>query len=133
MEGAVQVIYNTLAQVGLKHDEGPDVGGAFGPYIQSERKNLYRPYAEQLVREGKAYYCFCTKERLESLHNEKEGGGYDRHCRNLPEEEVKALLEKGTPYCDPPENAAGRLHYVPRCGIRGILPLKTRNWRIRSC
>ena len=68
------------------------------PYIQSERKNLYRPYAEQLVREGKAYYCFCTKERLESLHNEKEGGGYDRHCRNLPEEEVKALLEKGTPY-----------------------------------
>lgn len=98
VEGAVQVIYNTLAQVGLKHDEGPDVGGAFGPYIQSERKNLYRPYAEQLVREGKAYYCFCTKERLESLHNEKEGGGYDRHCRNLPEEEVKALLEKGTPY-----------------------------------
>ena len=98
VEGAVQVIYRTLEQVGLKHDEGPDVGGEYGPYVQSERKDLYRPYAEQLVREGKAYYCFCTKERLESLHAEKEGGGYDRHCRDLPADEVKALLDAGTPY-----------------------------------
>lgn len=98
VEGAVQVIYHTLEQVGLKHDEGPDVGGEYGPYVQSERKDLYRPYAEQLVREGKAYYCFCTKERLEALHAEKEGGGYDRYCRDLPEEEVRALLDAGTPY-----------------------------------
>ena len=98
VEGAVQVIYNTLQQVGLIHDEGPDIGGEYGPYVQSERKGLYLPYAEQLVKEGKAYYCFCSKERLDSLHSEDGLGGYDRHCRDLPEEEVKALLEKGTPY-----------------------------------
>ena len=68
VEGAVDVIYRTLDQVGLKHDEGPDVGGDYGPYVQSERKDLYKPYAEQLVKEGKAYYCFCTKERLDALH-----------------------------------------------------------------
>ena len=103
VEGAVDVIYNTLATVGLKHDEGPDVGGPYGPYIQSERKEGYRPYAEQLVREGKAYYCFCTRERLDGLHEAaaKEGGfagGYDRHCRDLPAEEVERLLQAGTPY-----------------------------------
>ncbi|QEY33908.1 glutamate--tRNA ligase [Caproiciproducens galactitolivorans] len=99
--GAVDVIYKTLEKVGLKHDEGPDIGGKFGPYIQSERKDIYKPYAEQLVREGRAYYCFCTKERLEALHEGKEGefpGGYDRHCRDLPKEEVERLLESGVPY-----------------------------------
>lgn len=101
VEGAVDVIYNTLKQVGLKHDEGPDVGGEYGPYVQSERKGLYKPYAEQLIKDGKAYYCFCTKERLESLHSEKDGeefGGYDRHCRDLPQEEIQRLLAAGTPY-----------------------------------
>ncbi len=98
VEGAVDVIYRTLDQVGLRHDEGPDVGGEFGPYIQSERRGIYLPYAEQLVREGKAYYCFCDKERLDSLHGEGEFGGYDRHCRDLPPEEVKAKLDAGTPY-----------------------------------
>ncbi len=99
VEGAVNVIYRTLEQVGLKHDEGPDVGGEFGPYVQSERKNTYLPYAQQLVREGKAYYCFCTRERLESLHTgEGEFGGYDRHCRDLPQEEVERLLAANTPY-----------------------------------
>ena len=99
--GAVDVIYNTLEKVGLKHDEGPDNGGEFGPYIQSERKDIYKPYAEQLVREGKAYYCFCTKERLDALHESKEGefaGGYDRHCRDLPKEEIDRLLTSGAPY-----------------------------------
>lgn len=96
--GAVDVIYHTLQQVGLQHDEGPDLGGEYGPYIQSERKNIYLPYAEKLVEEGKAYYCFCTKERLESLHQENTFGSYDRHCRNLPKEEVQRLLDMGTPW-----------------------------------
>lgn len=98
VEGATDVIYNTLQQVGLRHDEGPDCGGEYGPYVQSERKALYKPYAEQLVREGKAYYCFCTKERLESIHTEGEFGGYDRHCRDLPADEIQRLLDAGTPY-----------------------------------
>lgn len=98
VEGAEDVIYKTLSQVGMQHDEGPDIGGEYGPYVQSERKDLYRPYAEQLIRDGKAYYCFCTKERLESLHDENGLGGYDRHCRDLPEDEVKRLLDSGTPY-----------------------------------
>ncbi len=99
VEGAEEVIYRTLEQVGLQHDEGPDVGGPYGPYIQSQRLSMYRPYAEQLVKEGKAYYCFCTKERLDSLHQEDGAfGGYDRHCRDLPEEEVRRLLDAGAPY-----------------------------------
>lgn len=98
VEGAEEVIYKTLRQVGMQHDEGPDLGGEYGPYVQSERKDLYRPYAEQLVRDGKAYYCFCTKERLESLHDENGLGGYDRHCRDLPADEVERLLAAGTPY-----------------------------------
>ena len=103
VEGAVDVIYNTLQTVGLQHDEGPDIGGQYGPYVQSERKDMYKPYAEQLVKEGKAYYCFCTKERLDALHQQtaKDGGfsgGYDRHCRDLPQEEVQALLAQGVPY-----------------------------------
>ena len=97
VEGAVDVIYRTLDRVGLKHDEGPNIGGPYEPYVQSQRLETYRPYAEQLVREGKAYYCFCTKERLEQLH-EQGFGGYDRHCRELPREEVQRLLEAGTPY-----------------------------------
>lgn len=102
VEGAVDIIYNTLKKVGLQHDEGPDIGGEYGPYVQSLRKDLYKPYAEQLVEQGKAYYCFCTKERLDALHESKDGeesfGGYDRHCRDLPKEEVERLLAEGTPY-----------------------------------
>ena len=98
VEGATDVIYNTLQQVGLQHDEGPDIGGEYGPYVQSERKDIYKPYAEQLVREGKAYYCFCTKERLESIHQDGEFGGYDRHCRDLPAEEIRKNLDAGMPY-----------------------------------
>ncbi len=102
VEGAVDIIYNTLRQVGLNHDEGPDIGGEYGPYVQSERKDIYKPYAEQLVKSGKAYYCFCTKERLDALHESKGdgefSGGYDRHCRNLPQEEVERLLAANTPY-----------------------------------
>ncbi len=98
VEGAVDIIYNTLKTAGLNHDEGPDVGGQFGPYVQSERKDMYLPYAEQLVKEGKAYRCFCSKERLESIQEESEFGGYDRHCRDLPQEEIDRLLAEGVPY-----------------------------------
>ncbi len=98
VEGAVDVIYNTLKIAGLNHDEGPDVGGEFGPYVQSERKDMYLPYAEQLIAEGKAYRCFCTKERLESIQQDSEFGGYDRHCRDLPQEEIDKLLAEGVPY-----------------------------------
>lgn len=98
VEGAVDVIYNTLKVAGLKHDEGPDVGGEYGPYVQSERKDMYLPFAEQLIAEGKAYRCFCTKERLESIQQDSEFGGYDRHCRDLPQEKIDRLLSEGVPY-----------------------------------
>ena len=98
VEGAVDVIYNTMKTAGLIHDEGPDVGGEYGPYVQSERKDMYLPYAQQLIKEGKAYRCFCTKERLEEVQNSTVGGGYDRHCRDLDEAEIQRLLDEGTPY-----------------------------------
>ena len=98
VEGAVDVIYKTLETAGLKHDEGPDVGGDYGPYVQSERKDMYLPYAEQLIKEGKAYRCFCTKERLEKIQSETVGGGYDRHCRDLSDAEIQEKLDAGIPY-----------------------------------
>lgn len=99
VEGAVDIIYNTLKVAGLQHDEGPDKPGEYGPYVQSERLNMYKPYAEQLIEQGKAYRCFCTKERLDSLKDdETPGGGYDRHCRDLPQEEIDRLLTEGVPY-----------------------------------
>ena len=99
VEGAIQVIYDTMKLAGLEHDEGPDIGGDYGPYIQSERLSMYKPYAEKLVEEGKAYRCFCTKERLEALkENAPEGTGYDRHCRNLSPEEIQKNLDAGIPY-----------------------------------
>jgi len=99
VEGATQVIYDTMKLAGLEHDEGPDIGGDYGPYVQSERLSMYKPYAEKLVEEGKAYRCFCTKERLEALkENAPEGTGYDRHCRNLSSEEIQKNLDAGMPY-----------------------------------
>ena len=102
VEGATDIIYNTLKATGLTWDEGPDIGGPVGPYVQSQRMGMFRQYAEQLVAEGKAYYCFCTPERLEELHAAQKAAGevshYDGHCRDLSPEEVKALLDAGTPY-----------------------------------
>lgn len=96
VEGAVDAIYNTLRTAGLAHDEGPDVGGEYGPYVQSERKGMYMPFAQQLIDSGKAYRCFCSKERLEKVQEEE--GGYDRHCRNLPDDEINKLLDDGVPF-----------------------------------
>lgn len=98
VEGAVDIIYNTLKSAGISHDEGPDVGGDFGPYVQSERKDMYLPYAQQLIDEGKAYRCFCTKERLEKLQEDSVGGGYDRHCRDISKEESDRLAAQGVPF-----------------------------------
>ena len=99
--GAVDMIYSTLRTAGLAHDEGPDIGGPYGPYVQSERMHLYRPFAEQLVEIGKAYYCFCTKERLDSLRahaDSPDTSGYDRHCRELSTDAIRTQMESGTPY-----------------------------------
>ncbi len=98
VEGAVEVIYATLRKCGLTWDEGPDVGGDVGPYIQTERRNLYGRYADLLVERGYAYRCFCDKERLESLHGENGLGGYDGHCRELPQSEIDEKLAAGVPY-----------------------------------
>lgn len=98
-DGAMDIIYDTLRETGLNWDEGPDVGGEFGPYIQSERKPIYLEYAKKLIESGHAYYCFCTKERLESLHTEAGGiAKYDEHCRDIPLDEALKRVENGEPY-----------------------------------
>ena len=102
VEGAVDVIYKTLRDCGLNWDEGPDVGGDFGPYIQSERMGMYKDYAEDLVKKGEAYYCFCTKERLEELAAVQKASNispmYDRHCRRLSKEEIDENIKNGVHY-----------------------------------
>ena len=99
---ACEIIYRTLKNTGLTYDEGPDVGGDFGPYIQSQRQEIYRKYAEELVEKGAAYYCFCTKERLDGLREEAQKKGevakYDKHCLHLSKEEVQRRLAAGEEY-----------------------------------
>ena len=100
---ALDIIYRTMQRTGLIHDEGPDKDGGFGPYVQSERqaKGIYLDYAKQLVEQGKAYYCFCTKERLETLKQKvagKEINIYDKHCLSLSKEEIEEKLSSGVPY-----------------------------------
>jgi glutamyl-tRNA synthetase len=103
VEGAVDIIYRTLQKTGLIHDEGPDKDGGCGPYVQSERqaKGIYLEYAKKLIDKGEAYYCFCDKERLESLKTTvagKEISIYDKHCLHLSKEEVEEKLASGMPY-----------------------------------
>lgn len=102
VEGAVDVIYDTLRKAGLKWDEGPDVGGEYGPYVQSERMGMFKDYALKLVESGNAYYCFCDKDRLDEVRKIQEASHippmYDRHCRNLSKEEVEEKLAVGIPY-----------------------------------
>ena len=102
VEGAVDIIYNTLRKAGLKWDEGPDIGGPCGPYIQSERMGMFKEYALKLVESGHAYYCFCDKDRLEELKKIQQASGmapkYDGHCRNLTKEEIEENLKAGVPY-----------------------------------
>ncbi|MBR0091294.1 MAG: glutamate--tRNA ligase, partial [Lachnospiraceae bacterium] len=119
VEGATEIIYQTLKDAGLNHDEGPDKDGGCGPYVQSERvkAGIYTKYAKELIDKGEAYYCFCTPERLQSLtqtvggtspsaedgeedegENAKSIRVYDKHCLSLSEEEVKENLAKGMPH-----------------------------------
>ncbi len=98
VEGATDVIYNTLRQCGLDHDEGPDKPGPVGPYIQSERRSLYGKYAELLIEKGGAYRCFCTKERLDELHAKNPTAKYDGRCRHLSQQEIDEKLAAGVPY-----------------------------------
>ncbi len=96
VEGATEIIYKTLQECGLDHDEGPDVGGPVGPYVQTERRGLYLPYAQLLVEKGAAYYCFCEK-----TESEEDSGDFNRAadpCRDLSLEEVQANLAAGKPY-----------------------------------
>ena len=103
VEGAEDIIYRTLAETGLVHDEGPDKDGGYGPYVQSERQKagIYMEYAKKLVEKGEAYYCFCTQERLNTLKktvNGEEIMVYDKHCLHLSKEEVEANLKAGMPF-----------------------------------
>jgi glutamyl-tRNA synthetase len=103
---AMQDIYDTFSWLGFHWDEGPDVGGQYGPYFQSERLDLYQRYAEELLAGGHAYRCYCTPERLEKLRESQQAGaegaeqptqGYDRHCRTLSEAERRAAEASGVP------------------------------------
>lgn len=103
VEGAVDIIYRTLEKTGLKHDEGPDIDGGVGPYIQSVRQQqgIYLEYAKKLIEKGEAYYCFCDEERLSTLVTELDGktiSRYDKHCLHLSKEEIEANLAAGKPY-----------------------------------
>lgn len=102
VDGAVDFIFNTCKLCGLNFDEGAGIGGEYGPYFQSERLDIYKKYAEELVENGKAYYCFCDEERLEKLREiadkSKIAFMYDGHCRKLSKEEVEEKLKNNEPY-----------------------------------
>lgn len=109
---AAQIIYDSMKEAGLCYDEGPDVGGDYGPYIQSERRDIYMKYAEQLIESGDAYYCFCTKERLEEMHA-SGATKYDKHCLSIPLEEAKRRVAAGEQYVirqNVPENGEYTFH-----------------------
>ena len=97
--GAADMIYRTLKDAGLSYDEGPDVGGPYGPYVQSQRKAIYERHARTLVERGGAYYCFCGKERLAALPAQGDGAQrYDKRCLSLPPAEVQKRLAAGEPH-----------------------------------
>lgn len=98
VDGAVELIYRTLHETGIEYDEGPDVGGDYGPYIQSQRKNEYLYYAKKLVESGHAYYCFCTEERLAALPDVNGARRYDKHCMSIPKEEAERRIAQGEKY-----------------------------------
>ena len=102
VEGAVDIIYDTMKTCGLTWDEGPDIGGDFGPYIQSERLPMYKGYAEELIKLGGAHYCFCSEEEIEAQRKEAESLGisfkFNDPCKHLSPEEIQAKLDANEPY-----------------------------------
>ncbi len=102
VEGAVENLIATLQWAGLDFDEGPIIGGDYGPYLQSERLDIYKQHAQQLIASGDAYYCFCNAERIEKVREEQKAIGiqprYDKHCLALSKEEVQQKLDAGEPY-----------------------------------
>jgi glutamyl-tRNA synthetase len=96
-EDALEEIFTSLRWLGMEWDEGPQAGGAYGPYFQSERKNIYHQHARYLIESGSAYYCFCSSQRLEELRN-TGASGYDRCCRNIPAEKAQHQVESGEPH-----------------------------------
>ena len=119
VDGAVEVIYHTLDMVGLKHDEGPDRGGEYGPYVQSQRKDMYKPYAEQLVKEGKGLLLLLYQREA---GRPPPGAGRRRRLRPpLPgsaPERGRQASGSGSPLCYSSENAAGGLYHLPGRGLR---------------
>ncbi len=110
--GAVDVIISALDKAGMKYDEGPLVGGDYGPYVQSERKQIYLDYAQKLIESGDAYYCFCTKERLTEMH-EHGATKYDKHCLRLSKAEIAERIARGEPYVirqNIPESGSSTYH-----------------------
>lgn len=103
-EDALEEIFTSLRWLGLQWDEGPEAGGEKGPYFQSERLETYREKADQLLESGHAYRCFCTSERLQKMREDQQKAkaatvsGYDRHCRDLPEDKINKLLDENTPH-----------------------------------
>jgi len=113
VEGSVEIIYNTMRDSGIMYDEGPDVGGNYGPYVQSERKQIYIDYAKKLVELGGAYYCFCTPERIATLKDDDGNMRYDKHCLKLSKEEIQRRIDAGEPYVirqNVPEQGTGTYH-----------------------
>ena len=98
VEGATEIIYKTLKRVGMNWDEGPDIGGDFGPYVQSERKTLYAEYAHKLVELGGAHYCFCSKEEADEEKDEEQNIKFEDPCKNLALEDAKRRVAAGEPY-----------------------------------
>lgn len=113
VDGSVEIIYNTMRDSGIMYDEGPDVGGNYGPYVQSERKQIYIDYAKKLVELGGAYYCFCTPERIATLKDDDGNMRYDKHCLKLSKEEIQRRIDAGEPYVirqNVPEEGTGTYH-----------------------
>ncbi len=113
VDGSVQIIYDTMRDSKIMYDEGPDVGGDYGPYVQSERKDIYTEYAKKLVELGGAYYCFCTPERIATLKDEEGNVRYDKHCLKLSKEEIQRRIDAGEPYVirqNVPEKGTGSYH-----------------------
>ncbi|MBE7087160.1 MAG: glutamate--tRNA ligase [Clostridiales bacterium] len=113
VDGSVQIIYDTMRDSGVMYDEGPDVGGNYGPYVQSERKDIYTEYAKKLVDKGGAYYCFCTPERISTLKDSDGNMKYDKHCLNLSQAEIEENIKNGVPYVirqNIPKEGTGSYH-----------------------